>query len=89
MRCEKIKGGKLVCIDAALENGKVNSVSITGDFFLHPEDRVSTLERTLIGVPASISQRETEVLIKGALGDAVLIGASCEDLARLFVKEIS
>jgi len=88
MRCEKIKGGKLVCIEVALEADKVRSVSITGDFFLHPEDRIASLEESLVGTPASISQSEAEGRIKSALGDAQLIGASCEDLARLFKEAV-
>lgn len=90
MRCEeKISGGKLVCIELWAEGGRVSRAQITGDFFLHPEERISELEGSLKGLPLSASEGEVAARLRGALGGAVLIGVSPEDLARMFVKAVS
>lgn len=90
MRCEeKIPRGKLVCIDAECEDGRILSVKITGDFFLHPEERIEKLERALINQKTTITESEAEFFLKKTLGDGVLIGVSCADLARMIKKAVS
>ena len=53
----KVPGGKLVRVRLREEEGEVQSVQITGDFFLVPEENLSQLEKTLEGVPL----REAEI----------------------------
>ncbi|MFH0884094.1 MAG: lipoate protein ligase C-terminal domain-containing protein [Candidatus Micrarchaeota archaeon] len=90
MRCEeKVPGGKLVCVEVWAEGSKVKKVKITGDFFLHPEDAIDPLERALAGSPLSIDEAEVAARFAKALGDAQLIGASCDDLARIFAKAVN
>lgn len=91
---EKVKGGKLVCIEVWAEGGTASKVKITGDFFLHPEDAIDALERSLVGVDlarARLPGGESEIAARlgDALGRAELIGASPEDLARIFRKAVS
>jgi len=91
---EKVKGGKLICIEVVPKDGKVAKARITGDFFLHPEDTIDSLERSLEGVDlerARLPGGESEMAarLKTALGSSQLIGASPEDLARLFRKAVS
>ncbi|MCI0503478.1 hypothetical protein L0Y65_02085 [Candidatus Micrarchaeota archaeon] len=88
MAQEKISGGKLVCIEAHAAGGKAARVKITGDFFLHPEDRISSLEAALVGVPLDMGEGELETRLQDALGDGILIGATCRDLARIFCKAV-
>jgi lipoate-protein ligase A len=85
---EKVQGGKLVCIEVWTEDGKVGKLRITGDFFLHPEDVIDALERALVGAPLTVSEGEAAAMFGKALGDAQLIGASCDDLARIFKKAV-
>ncbi|NYZ74367.1 biotin--protein ligase [Candidatus Micrarchaeota archaeon] len=85
---EKVKGGKLVCIELLAEGSTVASVKITGDFFLHPEDAIDSLERSLMGVDLASGESEIAARLKKALGDSQLIGASPDDLARLFRKAV-
>lgn len=90
MKCvEKIQGGKLVCIEVLADKGLISRVKITGDFFLHPEERIEKLENALIGQMISISESEATIFFEKALGDAILIGVSCDDLARMMRKAIS
>lgn len=91
MRCqEKIPAGKLVCVEVWTERGQggliVGRVEITGDFFLHPEDAVADVERSLAGLPLPCDEADVRARICAALGNATLIGASPEDLARMFMK---
>ena len=45
----KVPGGKLIKISLVEDNGRIQDLKITGDFFLHPEDFIESLERALIG----------------------------------------
>ncbi|MEW6748326.1 MAG: lipoate protein ligase C-terminal domain-containing protein [Candidatus Micrarchaeota archaeon] len=86
---EKIAGGKLVCIEISATGGRVVSASITGDFFLHPEERINAMESALIGVQLEESEDSVAVILEHALGDGQLIGASVRDLARIFRRAVS
>jgi len=45
----KIPGGKLVKVKLNTTSGKITQVRILGDFFLHPEETIQTIEDSLIG----------------------------------------
>jgi hypothetical protein len=88
----KIPGGKL--LRAKVEaDAVINAVHINGDFFLHPEEALPAIEKSLIGqtVPdneASAEERATRqsdfaMLIHGALAreKADFLGVSPEDIA--------
>ena len=90
MRCEeKVPNGKLVCVSVETQNGQVTEVKITGDFFLHPEETIEKIEHSLEGVPVDIDEAEAASRIGTALEGAQLIGATAEDLARIFKKAVS
>lgn len=90
MRCEeKVAGGKLVCIEVSASGGRVTAVSITGDFFLHPEERITSLENALLGIQLSESEESVARALEHALGDGELIGATPRDLARIFRRAVS
>ena len=81
----KVKGGKMIKIQLALENKKIKDLRITGDFFLHPEETIEDVEKALRG--CSLSKEELVRVIKETLTSkrAVLLGASPEDLARCII----
>jgi len=90
MRCEeKVPNGKLVCFSVEAEDGRVTEVKITGDFFLHPEETIEKIESSLEGVPLDMDEAEVASLIGASLDGAQLIGATAEDLARVFKKAVS
>ena len=90
MRCEeKVPNGKLVCVSVEAQDGQVAEVRITGDFFLHPEETIENVERSLEGVTVDIDEAEAASRIGAALEGAQLIGATAEDLARIFKKAVS
>ena len=43
----KVPGGKLVRVDALCREGVLSDVRITGDFFVHPEEALTGIERQL------------------------------------------
>jgi lipoate-protein ligase A len=46
----KIPEGKLVKIELGFLFGKIKTVKINGDFFIHPEEGIEQLEKSLNGI---------------------------------------
>lgn len=88
MHQEKIEGGKMVCFSLESEGGRAKDVRLTGDFFLHPEDTVRGIEASLEGIPLDSDESEIGSRISRAMEGAQLIGATAEDLARVFRKAV-
>ncbi len=78
----KVEGGKLVKVQLCSENGKIDEVKITGDFFLHPEELIEELEKTLEGseINEGLLTGQIKAFIKKH--KAVLLGATPEDFAK-------
>jgi len=74
----KVPGGKLLRVTLELDEGthpaKIASISLNGDFFMHPEDAIEELESRLVNVPWDIDALrrtvqaffDTEVEVIGA-----------------------
>lgn len=88
MRAElKVTGGKLIRVDCAVKHEKIASAKITGDFFMHPEEAISVLEKNLVG--SAISEKDIERCVNESLnGDVVLVGASTADFASVIIQAI-
>ena len=72
-------------IKISVQKDTIETAQITGDFFLHPEDAIELLEKTVAGNPASIShielkQKLDETITKNNL---MLVGFSSDDIARM------
>ncbi len=85
---EKIRNGKLVRVDVVKEEIGYK-VSICGDFFLHPEEKIREIELALEQSNHSESDEELEARISGAMVGAQLIGATPKDIARIFHKAVN
>jgi len=83
----KVPNGKLIRLKANLDCDRICSVTINGDFFLHPEDRILTLERSLVGktLEKVTLQKTAETALKGCQ----MAGVSPKDFvdALLRLKE--
>lgn len=44
----KVKGGKLLIIKIEIENNLIKKFQLLGDFFLYPEEKISSIENVLI-----------------------------------------
>lgn len=78
----KVPGGKLIRVKMVITDRKIESIQILGDFFLHPEEAITSIECGLVGTvvsSAALTQSITEVLENTA---AELIGATASDIAE-------
>src|SRR5579875_2262599 len=75
----KVPGGKLVAVDVVVGSGRLASVSVSGDFFLEPDEALEDIDAALTGMPADASVDQLAAAITGALDPSVqLIGFSAE-----------
>ncbi len=82
----KAPGGKLVRVRMRENNGEIESVRISGDFFLVPEDQLSKLEKMLIGAP--LKEKELKLLIDRffVATRAKGLGVSPEDFTKAILS---
>ena len=81
---EKVPGGKLLRIYVDYGE-KINSVKITGDFFLHPEEAVEEIEKSLSGVKVNTEENLLTSIISNVVSTnkIELIGITPEAIARV------
>ncbi len=65
---EKVEGGKLVRCKVDFHDVKIYTVQVTGDFFLHPEEKLKDIEELFVGknifFDEKIAEQEIEDLAK-------------------------
>ncbi|TWE12658.1 lipoate--protein ligase family protein [Rudaeicoccus suwonensis] len=77
----KVLGGKLVAVDVDVEDGRLANVSVSGDFFLEPDEALQDIDAALNGMPATASVEQLSSAITGALDPGVqLIGFTPESV---------
>ncbi len=79
---QKVKEGKIVKVEVEFDN-VITKVKITGDFFLHPEDVLDDIERSLPGLKkdAGFETLAHEIHKIVDFRDVEMIGISPESLA--------
>lgn len=78
----KVPGGKLVVADLAAVGGALTDVSISGDFFLEPDEALLDINRALTGLPEDTPAVDLAAAVRAALpADAVLFGFSADAVA--------
>ncbi len=85
----KVLGGKLVKVAVDFES-HINFVQISGDFFLHPETALASVENCMKGLPIPISSQLLEEKIVHALNEqgAQFVGISPKDLAETIAEAL-
>lgn len=88
---QKVPGGKLLQIEAECTDGIISSVSITGDFFLHPEEAVTDLEACFSGMRSDSSVAELIECVERVVTDQklILVGVSPSDLAATVIQALA
>ncbi len=83
----KVKEGKLVKVEVEYDN-VITKIKITGDFFLHPEDALERIEKSMLGTRKDESMEAIASKIQQITEahGAQMIGLSPESLA-LVIKE--
>ncbi|HMB44662.1 MAG TPA: hypothetical protein VKL21_02460 [Candidatus Methanoperedens sp.] len=84
---QKIKEGKVVKVQIEYDE-VIETIRITGDFFLHPEDILDKIEKGIIGLEKTVSEERIISNINRTIAgeDIQMIGISPESIAGL-VKE--
>jgi len=84
---KKVKEGKVLKVEVDCDE-VIRNVRITGDFFLHPEDILEEIEKSIIGLERNADLETIISNIQRTLSsrDVQMIGISPESIAGL-VKE--
>jgi lipoate-protein ligase A len=86
----KIPGGKMLRVDVAYDT-QIETVKITGDFFLHPEETLELIQQTLTGYHLPIPKNELIKDIENLMLEqkAEFIGASVVDLINILAEALA
>lgn len=82
----KIPGGKLLECRLVLTDGVITEINYLGDFFMHPEEAVEELEKSLNGVAVGDAPSTVERFF--STRDVELAGVSPEDFVSILRESI-
>ena len=75
----KVIGGKLVAVDLEVQDDRLAAVSVSGDFFLEPDEALGDINAALTGLRTDTRVDALAAAVSGALGEEVsLIGFTPE-----------
>jgi lipoate-protein ligase A len=78
----KVPGGKLVVVDLDVADGRLSNVSVSGDFFLEPDEALPDINGGLTGLPESTTAAELAAAVTASLpSNAALFGFSADAVA--------
>ncbi|TLM73096.1 biotin/lipoate A/B protein ligase family protein [Pseudarthrobacter sp. NamB4] len=78
----KVPGGKLVVVDLDVVDGRLANVSLSGDFFLEPDEALLDINQALTGLPDTTTAGELGAVVKASLPPgAALFGFSADAVA--------
>jgi len=80
----KVPGGKLIRLRAQIGGGRIKEIRITGDFFLHPEERIGELETALAG--KKLERVTLQKTVEQALSDCEIVGFSESDMVNALMR---
>ncbi|MFC8038190.1 biotin/lipoate A/B protein ligase family protein [Paenarthrobacter sp. NPDC057355] len=86
----KVPGGKLVVVDLEVRDGRFADVSLSGDFFLEPDEALQDINHALTGLPEASTAAEISTAVTGGLPDgATLFGFSADAVAITVRRALS
>ncbi|MFP5368965.1 MAG: lipoate--protein ligase family protein, partial [Actinomycetes bacterium] len=59
----KVPGGKLVVVDLDVMDGRLANVSVSGDFFLEPDEALLGINGALTGLPETTTAAELSAAV--------------------------
>ncbi len=82
----KVPNGKLLKISLSDEGGKISKLTITGDFFMYPEESLVELEKALFG--AKIEEKNLQEIIEDFMTrtHSTFYGLDAQSLAQTIVS---
>ncbi|ABM07310.1 putative lipoate-protein ligase [Paenarthrobacter aurescens TC1] len=86
----KVPGGKLVVVDLEVDDGRFSKVSLSGDFFLEPDEALEDINRALTGLPDNSTAADIAAAVAAGLPEgAVMFGFSAEAVAVTVRRALS
>lgn len=86
----KVPGGKLVVVDLVVVDGRFTNVSLSGDFFLEPDEALEDINRALTGLPEDSTAADIAAAVTGGLPEnTVMFGFSAEAVAVAVRRALS
>lgn len=77
----KVPGGKLLCAEIEVSEGKLSRVKVYGDFFMHPETAIEGLEEHLTGIGVDAIEGSVEEFFGGK--EITLYGVAVGDFSHI------
>ncbi len=62
------------------DDNTIHSISITGDFFIHPEENLDKLEADLVGI--KLDEKSIMKTINGCLGGSEIFGFDSKSMTK-------
>ncbi|MEX0657012.1 MAG: lipoate protein ligase C-terminal domain-containing protein [Nitrosopumilaceae archaeon] len=77
---------KMVCVDLVFDKttDTIQSIKITGDFFLHPEETIDLIESGIVGT--KLEKDLIKKKLESLLSDCELYGFSIDSLSDAIIK---
>ncbi|WP_189018043.1 lipoate--protein ligase family protein [Paenarthrobacter histidinolovorans] len=86
----KVPGGKLVVVDLDIVDGRFANVSLSGDFFLEPDEALQDINDALTGLPETSTAADIAASVSSGLPEgATLFGFSAEAVAITVRRALS
>lgn len=86
----KVAGGKLVVVDLEVVDGRFANVSLSGDFFLEPDEALEDINRALTGLAETSTATDISAAVTDSLPEgAVLFGFSADAVAVTVRRALS
>ena len=85
----KVEGGKLIKVSLEAEQGKIASIKVFGDFFLHPEEAIELIEKGLQGAELNretLKKKITSIVERNSIQ---LFGFKPLDLAKAIMVAVN
>lgn len=67
----KVPGGKLVAVDIEAEDGRITFATVSGDFFLEPDEALEDIGGAIVGLSSTSTSEQIAQAITGALSPEV------------------
>lgn len=80
----KVAGGKLIKCRMTVRTGIIVNIKLSGDFFMHPEEKIDELEEKLAGCP--LDEKHLRNICSSFFEEVELIGATPEDFIAVMLK---
>lgn len=86
----KMPGGKLIVVDCDVEAGELHDVTVSGDFFVEPDEAILEVSKALTGAPATATAAGYATVVREALpADTVMLGVSPEAIGIAVRRALS